>query len=173
MFDTMTITKTIGALCGTLLIFLLVNLVGENIYHVGSEGHEGEARNAYVIETDEVEGAEVEETGINFAALLAQADADKGARVFSKCKACHKVEDGNNGVGPHLFGVVNRDIGSVSGFGYSGALSELPGNWTADALNGFLESPKAYATGTKMTFSGLKKPEDRANLIAYLSSVGS
>lgn len=173
MFDTMIITKTIGALCGTFLIFLLVNLVGENIYHVGSEGHEGETRNAYVIETDEVEGEEVEETGIDFAALLSQADADKGARVFSKCKACHKLEDGNNGVGPHLFGVVNRDIASVSGFGYSGALNELPGNWTADALNGFLESPKAYATGTKMTFSGLKKPEDRADLIAYLNSIGS
>ncbi len=173
MFDTMKFIKSIGALCGTLLIFLLVNLVAENIYHVGSEGHGTEARNAYGIETDEVESEELPEAGVDFAALLAQADADKGARIFSKCKACHKVEDGNNGVGPHLFGVVNRDIASVGGFGYSGALSDLQGNWTADALNGFLESPKSYATGTKMTFSGLKKPEDRANLIAYLSSIGS
>ena len=172
MFDTMTITKTIGALCGTLLIFLLVNLVGENIYHVGSEGH-GEARNAYVIETEEVESEDVADEGVDFAALMAEADADKGSRVFSKCKACHKLEDGKNGVGPHLFGLLNRDVASVDGFGYSGALSEMQGNWTADALNQFLESPKNYATGTKMTFSGLKKPEDRANLIAYLSSIGN
>lgn len=172
MFDTMKLTKTLGALCGTFLIYLLVNLVAENIYHVGGEGYGEATQNAYVIETDEVEVEEVEDEGIDFAALLEQADADKGARIFSKCKACHKVDDGKNGVGPHLFGVVNRDIASVDGFGYSGALKDLLGNWTPAALNGFLESPKAYANGTKMTFSGLKDADDRANLIAYLGTIG-
>ena len=172
MFDTMTLTKTLGAFCGTLLIFLLINLVSETIYHTGGEGYDEEKQNAYVIATDEVEVEEVEDEGVDFAALLGQADVDKGVRIFSKCKACHKVDDGKNGVGPHLFGVVNRDIASVDGYGYSGALKDLSGNWTPDALNGFLESPKAYVTGTKMSFSGLKKPQDRADLIAYLSTIG-
>jgi cytochrome c len=171
MFDTMTLTKAIGALCGTFLIFLLINLVAENVYHVGGEGYDEETQNAYVIETDEVEDEEVEDEGVDFAALVEQADADKGARIYSKCKACHKLDDGRNGVGPHLFGVVSRDIASVDGYGYSGALKDLAGNWTPDALNGFLESPKAYVTGTKMSFSGLKKPQDRADLIAYLSTI--
>jgi len=172
MFDTMTSTKIIGALCGTLLIFLFANWAAETLYHVGAEEGEEEVEYAYVIETDEGEAEDVAEVEVDFATILAAADVDKGAKVFSKCKACHKVEDGANATGPHLFGVVGRDIASVNGFGYSGALGDLPGNWTAEALNGFLESPKGYAAGTKMTFSGLKKIDDRANLIAYLGTIG-
>ncbi|WP_416237366.1 c-type cytochrome [Sulfitobacter sp. F26204] len=101
---------------------------------------------------------------------MADADADKGSSVFRKCSACHKV-DGTDGVGPHLNGVVGRDVASVGGFGYSGALNSLEGNWTAEALFGFLGSPKGYAPGTTMGFAGLKKPADRANVIAYLQSI--
>ena len=172
MFDTMTSTKVIGALCGTFLIFLLVNWAAETLYHVGPEGHGDDARNAYVIETDEGEGEEVAEEVVDFAAVLASADVDKGAKVFGKCKACHKLEDGANSTGPHLFGVVGRDVASVAGFGYSGVLGDIAGDWTPEILNAFLESPKGFAAGTKMTFSGLKKIGDRANLIAYLGTIG-
>ena len=173
MFDTMTSTKIIGALSGTFLIFLFANWASESLYHVAPEGHDGEASNAYVIETDEGVSEEAVEEVVDFAAILASADVDKGAKVFGKCKACHKLEDGANSTGPTLFGIVGRDVASVAGFGYSGVLSEMAGGWTPEALNGFLESPKAYASGTKMTFSGLKKIEDRANLIAYLGTIGS
>ena len=99
------------------------------------------------------------------------ADVSKGAKVWGKCKACHKLEDGANATGPHLYAIVNREVGSVSGYSYSGALVKVADVWDIDSLNGFLENPKIYAPGTKMGFAGLKKPDDRANLIAYLDSV--
>ncbi|MGR3290222.1 MAG: c-type cytochrome [Paracoccaceae bacterium] len=172
MFDTMTSTKIIGALCGTFLIFLFVKWGADSLYRVEVESHGGDVLNAYVIETDEGHGEEAAEEVVDFAVILASADAGKGAKVFGKCKACHKLEDGANSTGPSLFGVIDRDIASVTGYGYSGVLDELPGDWTPEALNQFLESPKRYAAGTKMTFSGLKKIGDRANLIAYLGTIG-
>lgn len=170
MFDTMTMTKIFGALCGTFLVFLLGNWAADSLYTVGGEGH-GEEAMAYEIETDEGH-AEEEVMEVAFGDVLASADPEKGAKVFAKCKACHKLEAGAKGVGPYLFGIVDRDIGSVDGYGYSGVLGELPGNWTPEALNEFLLSPKGYANGTKMSFSGLAKIEDRANLIAYLGTIG-
>jgi cytochrome c len=172
MFDTMTMTKITGALCGTLLVFLLGNWVAETVYHVGSDGHGDDHAMAYPIEVAEESGDATAEEGPDFAELLAAADAGKGEKVFGKCKACHKLEDGANGTGPHLFSSVGRDIGSVAGFGYSDVLASLDGNWTPEALNGFLENPKGYAPGTKMGFAGLKKVEDRANVIAYLETIG-
>ena len=88
--------------------------------------------------------------------------------MFNQCRACHMVEDGQNGVGPHLYGVVARDVGSVDDFNYSGALSEAADVWSAQELYAFLENPQGYAPGTSMGYSGLSKPEDRVNVIAYL-----
>ncbi len=173
MFDTMTMTKVIAALCGALLIFLFGSWAASSLYGVEGSGHgEEKAQNAYPIETDDgQEEAEVEE-GPSFAELLASADVEKGAKVYGKCKACHKLEEGANAVGPSLYGILDRDIGSEGGFSYSSIMTELPGDWTGEALDEFLASPKTYASGTKMTFSGLKKDTDRANLIAYLGTIG-
>lgn len=173
MFDTMTMTKIIGGFCGAFLIFLLGKWVAEELYHVGPSGHGGygEVTQGYVIDTGEdTASAEVEE-GPDFLEVFASADAGKGERVFNKCKACHKL-DGTNGVGPYLNGVVGRTADAVDGFGYSGALSAVVADWSPEALNGFLESPRSYATGTSMGFNGLPKIEDRANVIAYLQSLG-
>ncbi|MEC9102419.1 MAG: cytochrome c family protein [Pseudomonadota bacterium] len=172
MFDTMTLTKAGGALCGTLLVFLLGNWAAEILYATEAGGHGGEEyQQAYVIETGEEDAGAAEEEGPDFATLLASADAAAGAKVFSKCKACHKI-DGSNATGPHLDGVVNRAVGTVDGFSYSGAMAAVFDTWTPEHLNAFLESPKGAAPGTKMSFSGLKKAEDRANLVAYLESLG-
>jgi cytochrome c2 len=167
MFDTMTLTKTAGALCGALLIFLLGGWAAELIYSSG--GHGDDHAQGYVIDTGE---DEVEEDTANdepdLAQMFASAEPSKGERVFNQCRACHNLEEGENGVGPHLYGVVAREVGSVDGFSYSGALSEAADVWSAEELYAFLENPQGYAPGTSMGYSGLSKPEDRANLITYL-----
>ena len=171
MFDTMTLTKTVGALCGALLIFLMGNWAAETIYSMGG-GHGDEHAQGYVIETGAEEGGdEAADEGPSFGELLLAADAGKGEKVFGKCKACHKLEKGENATGPYLYDVVGRAVDAVEGFGYSGALEAVADVWTPKNLNDFLENPKGYAPGTTMGFAGLKKPEDRVNLIAYLDEV--
>ena len=107
-------------------------------------------------------------------ALLASADAAAGEKLAKKCTACHVFDEGGaNKVGPALWNIVNADKGAVDGFGYSAALADFGGQWDYAALNAFLAKPKAYISGTKMNFAGLKKPRDRANMIAYLRQQAS
>lgn len=163
--DTMTTTKVTAALCGALLVFLLGKWMAEILYHVDGHGEQ-----AYVIEVEETEASDDAEE-VSFADLLAAADIDKGAKVFKKCSACHKMEDGANSTGPYLYGVVGRAIGGANGFGYSTTMGGMGGDWTPEELDAFLTKPSAYASGTSMSFAGLKKPQDRANVIAYLDSL--
>jgi cytochrome c len=102
---------------------------------------------------------------------LATADAQAGEQVFKKCTACHvATKGGANGTGPDLWGVVGSGIAKrPDGFAYSPALSGKGGNWDWNNLFAWLKSPRDFAPGTKMTFAGLSKPEDRANVIAYLN----
>ena len=174
MFDTMTITKAGGALCGAFLIFLLGKWAAESLYHTGTVSHGDEVAQAYTIDTGASGGssdAAAADTGPDFATLYASADAAKGEKVFSKCKACHKI-DGTNATGPHLDGVVDRAVASVAGFGYSDPMVAHGGDWTPEALDAFLANPKGVVPGTKMSFAGLPKVEDRANIVAYLASLG-
>ena len=176
MFDTMTLTKAAGALIGALLFLLLVQWAASSLYAVGSgesHGAEGEEHaQAYTIPVEEsAEGGEAEAEGeqIDFAALMEAADPAAGEKEFGKCKACHKL-DGTDGVGPHLNGVVGRAVASIGGFGYSDGMVAHGGDWTPEALQEFLANPKAAVPGTKMAFAGLKNPEARANLVAYLQT---
>jgi len=96
-------------------------------------------------------------------------DPALGEKVFKKCKACHVVDSDKNKTGPHLVNIMGRQAGSVEGFKkYSKAIKESGIVWDEATLDGFLEKPKAYLKGTRMAFAGLKKEEDRANVIAYL-----
>jgi cytochrome c len=108
------------------------------------------------------------------AVYLAAADPAKGEQVFKKCTACHTIEKGGpNGTGPNLWGVMGAPIGKhAPGFAYSAALSGKGGNWDWETLSQWVKSPRDFAPGTKMTFAGLGKPEDRANLLAYLNTQG-
>ena len=105
-------------------------------------------------------------------ALISSADVAAGQKVSKKCSACHSFNaDGPNKVGPNLWNVVNKSMGSVDGFKYSKALISMNGSWDYDSLNQFLLKPKNYINGTKMNFAGLKKDKDRANLIGWLRSL--
>ena len=106
-------------------------------------------------------------------ALIAAADIERGKAVTKACAACHSFDKGGpNAVGPNLYDIVGRKKDSHAGFEYSGALMSQGGDtWTMAELNKFLWKPKAYASGTKMNYIGIKKPEDRAALIAYLRSL--
>ncbi len=125
-----------------------------------------------------IEGVEQESAAggdVPIATLLASADPAKGQATFAKCASCHTVNQGGaNGIGPNLHGVVGESIGQgVGGFAFSDALKKVGGKWDFDKLNDWLKNPKAFAPGTKMTFAGLSKGEDRANVIAYLNAQGS
>ena len=175
MFNTMSVTKAAGALIGSLLFLMLALWFGSALYHVGPAGHAAEGEEhpqAYRIPVEDggAEGGEAAaEEGPDFATLLAAADPAAGERAFGKCRSCHKI-DGSDGVGPHLNGIVDRDKGSAAGYSYSPAAQEMAGVWTADNLNSFITNPREYMPGTKMSFAGIRNPEERANLIAYLGT---
>ncbi|MFY9212348.1 MAG: cytochrome c family protein [Aestuariivita sp.] len=166
MLDTMTFTKAAAGLFGALLVFLLGSWAADEIYSVEAHGEQ-----AYVIDTGATDVATEEVEEVDFATLMASAEVDKGARLFRQCSACHKLEAGANGTGPYLYGVVGRPKAAADGFGYSDALASMGGEWTPENLSGFLESPRNYAPGTSMAYSGLRDAQDRANLIAYLDSL--
>ena len=107
------------------------------------------------------------------APALAEGDAAKGEKVFVKCKACHEVEKGVNKVGPTLKGIVGRKAASVEGYNYSDPMKAKGAEgvvWDEATLTAYLPDPKAFVPKTKMTFAGLKKPEDVADIIAFLKS---
>ncbi|SFI94350.1 c-type cytochrome [Jannaschia pohangensis] len=173
--DTMTITKAGGAVCGALLVFLLGGWAGEGLYHVGSASHGEDHAQGYAIEVPEAGGA-VEvvdaEPEVPFEEVYVNASAEEGESLWRQCASCHKLEDGANGTGPYLYGVVGREKHQAVGYSYSDGLLATTGAWTPENLSAFLENPKEYAPGTKMAYRGMADVEDRANLIAYLATIG-
>lgn len=107
------------------------------------------------------------------AALAQEGDAAKGEKVYAKCKACHVVDAETNRVGPHLKGVIGRNVAAVADYKYSESMLEFAKAnpvWTDELFLTYIENPKAAVPKTKMVFPGLKKPEERADLLAYLKS---
>ena len=129
----------------------------------------------YVVEGVEAEGeaggaAAAAEKPIEF--YLASADVAKGEAQFKKCASCHTIDKGGaSGIGPNLYGIVGNHHAHLGSFGYSDAMKATAGKpWDWDALAHWIANPKKYIPGNKMSFAGISKPEDRANLIAYLNS---
>lgn len=174
MLDTMTMTKIVGGLCGSFLVFLLGGFAAELIY-VGSGTHDEAEHQAYTIpvetKTQTASAATAAPADDGFQEAYAKADVAAGQTIFRKCGACHKIEDGVNATGPSLYGVVGRKVDTEPGYSYSGALAKVVDVWTPENIDHFITNPKGFAPGTKMGFSGLSNVQDRANVIAYLASI--
>ena len=162
--------KTLAALLTAGIIASGSGVVSRILYHP----HVPE-ENAYVIEVPEAaaqKGEAATAEAVPLPTLLAQANPEKGASEAKKCAACHSEEKGGpSKIGPPLWGVVGRDIASIEGFAYSDALRGKEGQWTYENIFEFIDGPKAWAPGTKMAFAGIKSPEDRADLLAYLRTL--
>lgn len=170
MFDTMVITKAVAGFCSALLIFMVGKWVADELYLPY-----GPAPVAYVIDTgaDDDADAVVDEgpvEEIDILALFAEADAEAGAGQWRNCRACHALEEGRNGTGPSLHGIVDGPVGAMAGFNYSGALDQVGDVWTVEALYAFIANPRGAAPGTSMNFRGISNSQDRLNLIAYMQS---
>jgi cytochrome c len=132
------------------------------------------AGSAVVAQSAVAESTVTQSTETQIAAAEITGDAGAGAKVFRKCKACHEIGDGaQSKAGPVLNNIVGRAAGSVDDFKYSAALMEKASAetlvWDVETLEAFLTKPKTFIKGTKMSFAGLRKDKDRANVIAYLA----
>lgn len=173
--DSFEFNKVIGALLATVFVVFSVGIVSDAMFAAPVPENPG-----YAIEAAEVEGgmdAGAEPAALQpIGPLLASADVAAGEAVFRRCAACHTVESGGaNKVGPNLWNTVNRPIASHEGFSYSASMQEFSQGgsvvWDYEHLSNFLLDPRGYIRGTAMSFAGLKKPEDRANVISYLRTL--
>ena len=165
--DSFEINKLIAAVLVTVLLIFGVNKISDIIFDIEKPSVEG-----YKVEikTNNSSSQTKEEDQIDISSLLALGDPDTGKKVYKKCAACHSInQDGANKIGPKLYNVVGRTVGSISDYKYSKALTSYGKEWTFEELNGFLIKPAAWIKGNKMGFAGLKKDEDRASVILYLN----
>lgn len=174
--DSFELNKIIGAILGTLLFVMGLGFLAEAIYAPVQGAGGGYALPAPEGDEGTGEAAEGSATTVaDIGTLLAAADPKAGEASAKKCQACHDfTKGGPNKTGPNLYDVVERVIGSHPGFSYSAVLLEHQAKgdtWTYENLNHFITSPKGFAPGTKMTFAGIKDDADRANVIAFLSTL--
>jgi cytochrome c len=168
--DSYEINKILGALLFTCLVLLALNIGTDAMFAPAKAAKPG-----YEVAVQEHApgpggpAAPAAEEPIE--KLLASADVAKGENAAKKCAACHTFGKGEpNRVGPNLWGVVGRPKGTEGGFDYSAGMKAKGGNWTVEDLNTFLTKPQAFVQGTKMSFAGLPKGSERADVIAFLNS---
>jgi cytochrome c len=162
--------KIFGAVLATGLVILGIRQVSETVFTTSAPAKAG-----YAVEVQEAtadSGAPVADNPPDWGTVLPTADVAAGQTVSTKCASCHNfVAGGPDMTGPNLYGVIGRKPGSHPGFAYSSGMTDFGSKtpvWDYDHIYKFLAGPQAYINGTKMTFVGLKKPEDRINLIAWL-----
>ena len=163
------LNKVLGAILGTCLIVLALNIGAGAIFAPEKPAKPGYAIAAKETGGDKHEAAAKEEP---IAARLANASPEKGQQVAKQCQACHTFEKGGpNRVGPNLWNVVGGERGEGRGFNFSAAMKTKGGKWTYEELDKFLTSPRSYIQGTAMTFAGISNPQQRADVINYLHTL--
>lgn len=164
------LNKVLGAILGTCLILLALNIGAGAIFAPEKPAKPGYAIAVKAQGEGEKPAAKEPEQPIE--TLLASASVEKGQATAKQCQACHTFDKGGpNRVGPNLYGIVGRQRASHPGFNYSTAMKAKGGNWTIDELNQFLTHPQGYIPGTAMTFAGLSREAQRADVIAYLNTL--
>ena len=169
--DSFELNKIIAAVLMVALLVIGIGKLADVIFYVEkpkTPSYSIEVEQAVATSAEKVSVSNEEKIDIN--ALMAMGDIATGEKVFKKCAACHSiVKGGKNNIGPALYNVVGRQIGSVSDYKYSKALSEYGKEWSFEELNGYLLKPAKWIKGTKMAFAGLRKEKDRASVIMYLN----
>ena len=169
--DSFELNKIVAAILMVALLIIGIGKLSNVIFHVEKPETPGfKVDVEQVVASTAQSGSEPNEEKIDIAALMALGDITTGEKVFKKCAACHSIaKGGKHAIGPALYNVVSRKVGSVSDYKYSKALSEYGKEWTFEELNGYLTKPSKWIKGTKMAFAGLRKEKDRASVILYLN----
>lgn len=163
------LNKIIAAILLASLIAMVASVVSNILYKPKLEAAERGYKVDIAEDDSAAPGDKGEELKIDIEALMAKANAEAGAKVAKKCIACHTLDKGGaNKVGPNLWNIVNAPKGKRPGFVYSKVMAAAGGVWDQQHLFDFLKRPGKYMPGTKMSFAGLSKPEDSADVIAYL-----
>jgi cytochrome c len=171
------IYKIAGAVLLAGVIAMVCGLASEGLYGSSEHGHGKEAKRGFTIagaETASEGGAPAAaEAPVDIAPFMAKADAAAGQNIVKKCTSCHTFDKGGkNGVGPNQWGLVGNHFGHEATYSYSPAIAALKDKkWGPQELSEFLHNPKKFIPGNKMSFAGIKDPQERANLIAYLSTL--
>ena len=166
--DSFEINKIIAAVLVTVLLVFGIGKISDLIFHIEKPDVQGYKVEIKVDDTTAIQASV--EGQVDISALLASGNLDLGKKIFKKCAACHSVaKDGKNKIGPKLYNVVGRGVGTIPDYKYSKALASYGKEWSFEELNGFLIKPASWIKGNKMGFVGLKKEEDRASVILYLN----
>ena len=168
--DSFELNKIIAAVLMVALLVIGIGKISNVIFHVDKPEKPGFAVEVAQVSSSASAQEEKIEEKVDISLIMAQGDVGSGEQIFKKCVACHSIAKGEgNKIGPALYNVVGRKIGSVEDYKYSNALVEYGKEWNFEELNGFLEKPAKYIKGTKMAYAGLRKERDRASIIKYLN----
>jgi len=167
------INKIMGSVFSIILFLLIIKNLSDILYpaqEVTNHNNSEKVEMSNLKSDNDVKDENIVELDIE--ERLISANIDDGKKFSKKCVACHSFEvDGPNKIGPNLFNIHSREIASITSYKYSKAFTSKTGKWDNQNLDSFLKNPKEWAPGTKMSYVGIKKGEDRANIIKYLQSL--